>query len=106
MSAAYWACARPMSTNVAIHTNGLFSHTASATRPMVCAYNTTTETALRSEGMRRSSSRQPGAGRASLVSRSVGTNPASASEGGSIVVATDGILHSAEQMQEIRNTEI
>ena len=57
MSAANCACARPMSKNAAIQTNQLSSHTAATTMPMVCAYNNTTAKALRTFGMRRSSSR-------------------------------------------------
>src|SRR5690349_8633221 len=61
---------------------------------------------LRTDGMRRSSSRQPGAGRASTVRRPVGSKWPSSSAAGSIVVGITADITLLRQMQEISNTEL
>ncbi len=59
----------PIARNARIQTRGVFAQTASATTPTVSPYSRTMVSALRNDGMRRSSSRHSGTGLAMGVSR-------------------------------------
>ena len=74
ISAANWACARPMRTNAAIHTNQLSSQTASTMMPIVCAQNARRRARCASSGCGGAARGTRESGAPLAVIRSVGVN--------------------------------